>query len=185
MLRSGWAVNETSLAMGRDGYDEPIAEKRPDGTLRFEYSQYSYRYGAFGHWGGPRRDYGLNRVEVIVDEGDLRYARTISQENWRLEGIRYPAGEGVLEGMLPIKRLAPVQTRMPERESILRVEDWYWYIPPSSDNSEPRMLRLSEDQQHTPASAFPRRVAALPFVLVGDILFWPVFWVALQFADHQ
>jgi hypothetical protein len=183
MLREGWAIGTSPVGASQmHGFSQPIARMSENGDLSFQYDARVVRYGMLGHWSAPAAVLGMVRLTNFVSRASLCPATNL----WRLD-IRnsvFPvANEGTSNTapvILPVSGYQISSNHMiyPSQECILWASDWVWYVPPQHEGDMPKAAILSKDTVRTPGSVYPLRIVLFPVVFVGDVLCWPIVYVA-------
>lgn len=184
MAREGWAFRISPVGASQmPGYSDPIATKNENGDIIFLYDAQVVHYGMLGHWTGPHKVVGMERLTNVVAVASLRPVTNF----WRLSSgtPTYPVASrdtsGIASGVLPVLDYdisSDGQVTYPSRECVLWVGDWVWYVPPQHDGDIPMAAVVSTDTTRTPGYAYPIRVVLFPVLLVADILYWPVVFIA-------
>jgi hypothetical protein len=183
MLKEGWADHTSPVGASQmNGYSPPVATKVAAGNVRFEYDVQVVRYGMLGHWSGPYRIMGRERVTNIVDQAALRSATNFWQ--MMIDHAICPAAAQSYRtagsGSLPVleSQIKGDVLTYPSTECVLWASDWVWYVPPRDDGAVPMAAVVSADRTTTRRHVYPLRIALFPVLLVGDILYWPVVFIA-------
>jgi hypothetical protein len=181
MIRHGWQVEATTLSsQSMDGYRSPELIKMPDGGVEFRYHVRVTRLGAFGHWGGTSKEFGLERrVRHIspqrlvsplgfpsLHSDSAVWKRTSSPDAIVSESHVVPEAEA---------RWVSGQLVYPDRECFFWSSNYFWYIPPLAQGELPRVALLVEDEYLTPWWAYPLRIILFPLVLFADGVIGPIY----------
>ncbi|HEY1787272.1 MAG TPA: hypothetical protein VGJ73_03915 [Verrucomicrobiae bacterium] len=169
------------------GYTEPATTKTESGDLIFQYDAQIVRYGMFGHFSGftePHTILGKVRITNVVSRASLCPA-TKFDEYLSIPASVCPAANNdkniMRRDTLPV-RVCQLNDDgrwiYPSEECLIFAGDWYWYVPPKHDGDIPYAAIISKDTTRTPAAIYPVRVVLFPFVLAGDLVFWPTTYFA-------
>jgi len=184
MAREGWAFHTSPVGASQmPGYSDPVATKTESGGIIFQYDAQVVHYGMLGHWKGPHEVVGMQRLTNCVAIASLRPATNF----WRLSigtatcPVASGDTNGIASGVLPLLDYhigSEGHMTYPSRECVLWVGDWVWYVPPQHDGDIPMAAVVSTDTTRTPGHIYPIRVVLFPVLLVGDIFYWPVVFIA-------
>ncbi len=165
------------------GYSDPVGTKTDNGDLIFHHDVKVVRYGMLGHWSAPAKVLGRERLTNIVERSSLSPATNF----WVLRIASANCPVAAEDPAAPVSSALPLRDyqvdsdgrwNYPARECVLWAGDWVWYVPPQRAGGVPKAAILSAESTKTPRGVYPLRVVLFPVVLVGDLVYWPVAFVA-------
>jgi hypothetical protein len=79
---------------------------------------------------------------------------------------------------LPVKRVLDSSSSkgkscyvLPDKEYIIWIDGWYWYLPPKTDEQRPMAVILVEHTKYISAYEYPLKFLLLPITLTVDTIF--------------
>ncbi len=184
MLSEGWAIHTSSLGASQmAGYVDPVATKTESGDVVFQYDAQVVRYGMLGSWSGPYTILAKLRLTNLVAKASLRPATNFWWLSISTATCPVASGESTstASDALPLLEYQASEDghlKYPSRECVMWATDWVWYVPPQHDGDIPVAAVVSTETTTTPRHIYPLRVVLFPVLLVGDILYWPLLFIA-------
>ena len=188
MIQHGWAIHSQPITEKprqgehhwwyRDGAQPPTARKDQNGDLQVDYDVMIDRWGALGSWHPEREPLRFERRTRLVMRTELEPAG-------RYDSLRYFMPTNGMIRLPPNSVVSFIGVkdgpfRYPQEECVFLLEGgWYWYVPPSSPSDVPQLALIVGKENYTPWHIWPVRLVCYPFFLVGDLIIWPPYYIAV------
>lgn len=181
MLEHGWDIEFTVLSsQSLEGYSPPVAKKNSEGNLVFQCFGRVNQLGIVGDIIDTQRVAEIKKKTYLILKDSLQdYEIALSHGavsskiyTWKIEDAGGLAFENVPNMEIAVKDEHFI---LPEVESIIWINDYYWYIPATKLGEKPRMAIIKTEEYETPWTAYVKRGVALPFTLFIDGIVWPVY----------